>query len=193
MPLRTLQYQLKFLVAHDRLVMVGEGRWAKYRIADGTASTAATTAGGHSPDAPPGAAVILAQDLGMLTGKLMRRLRGHSDAAALTLSQASVVVRLEKDGAATASSLARAEGMRPQSLRTVITALEAAGLVAGAPDPADGRQTLFSLTDACRRWVQEGRAARQNWLTRTIQAQLSPREQEQLLAAVELLKRVVDS
>ena len=31
-PLRTLQYRLKYLAANRRLVKVGEGRWAKYRI-----------------------------------------------------------------------------------------------------------------------------------------------------------------
>jgi DNA-binding MarR family transcriptional regulator len=74
----------------------------------------------------------------------------------------------------------------------LVAALEAAGLVSGAPDPADGRQTILSLTDACRKRIQEGRAARQDWLTRTIQARLSTREQEDLAASVELLKRLVD-
>ena len=46
--------------------------------------------------------------------------------------------RLEKDGPATASSLARAEGMRPQSMGAVVAALESAGLMRGAPDPTDG-------------------------------------------------------
>ena len=40
--------------------------------------------------------------------------------------------------------------MRPQSMSTAIAALEAAGLVRGAPDPDDGRQTIMSLTDSCR-------------------------------------------
>jgi DNA-binding MarR family transcriptional regulator len=74
----------------------------------------------------------------------------------------------------------------------LVAALEAAGLVSGAPDPADGRQTILSLTDACRKRIQEGRAARQDWLTRTIQARLSTREQEDLAASIELLKRLVD-
>lgn len=30
-PLRTLQYRLKYLVDHNRLVKEGEGRWARYR------------------------------------------------------------------------------------------------------------------------------------------------------------------
>ncbi|MEF9673725.1 hypothetical protein QNM99_22250 [Pseudomonas sp. PCH446] len=36
------------------------------------------------------------------------------------------------------------------------------------------------------------RAARQDWLTRTLQARLSPEEQNKLAQAVELLRRLVD-
>lgn len=137
-------------------------------------------------------AAALALDIRAFAGKLKRRLREQGDAGDLTPSQTSVLLRLEKDGPATASSLARAEGMRPQSMGTIIAALEAAGLVDGAPDPTDGRQTLLALTDTCRKWIEEGRAARQDWLTRTLQARLSPQEQDRLADAVELLKRLVD-
>jgi DNA-binding MarR family transcriptional regulator len=134
----------------------------------------------------------VARELRALLGKLKRRLREQAHVGDLTPSQVSVLLRLEKDGPATASSLARAEGMRPQSIGPVIAALEATGFVSGAPDPTDGRQTILSLTEACRKWAQEGRAARQDWLCRTIQARFSPQEQKGLTAAVELLKRLVD-
>jgi DNA-binding MarR family transcriptional regulator len=137
-------------------------------------------------------ASVLAQSLRALLGKLKRRLRDQAHVGDLTPSQVSVLLRLEKDGPATASSLARAEGMRPQSMGPIIAVLEGAGLVSGGPDPTDGRQTLLSLTDDCRKWVEEGRAARQDWLTRTLQARLSPEEQERLAEAVELLQRLVD-
>ena len=137
-------------------------------------------------------ASALAQDLRALLGKLKRRLRDQAHVGDLTPSQVAVLLRLEKDGPATASSLARAEGMRPQSMAPLIAALEGAGLVNGAPDPADGRQTLLSLTEACRKWAEEGRAARQDWLTRTFQTRFSPQEQDELARAVELLKRLVD-
>ncbi|HEY1879223.1 MAG TPA: MarR family transcriptional regulator [Caulobacteraceae bacterium] len=137
-------------------------------------------------------ASALAQELRALLGKLKRRLREQASGGDLTPSQVSVLLRLEKDGPSTASSLARAEGMRPQSMGSVIAALESADLVSGAPDPTDGRQTLLSLTDACRKWAAEGRAARQDWLTRALQARLAPREQDKLAEAVELLKRLVD-
>jgi DNA-binding MarR family transcriptional regulator len=147
---------------------------------------------GRTDDQRSARASDLAQELRALFGKLKRRLRDQAHIGDLTPSQTSVLLRLERDGPATASSLARAEGMRPQSMGPLVAALEAAGLVSGAPDPSDGRQTILSLTDACRKWIEEGRAARQDWLTRTIQARLSPQEQEDLAASIELLKRLVD-
>jgi DNA-binding MarR family transcriptional regulator len=137
-------------------------------------------------------AAALAQDLRATVGKLKRRLRAQAPVGELTPSQVSLLLRLEKHGPATASGLSRAEGMRPQSIAPVIAALAASGLVSGAPDPADGRKTLLSLTKHYRRWVDEGRAARQDLLTRLIEARLSPREQDALAEAVELLKRLVD-
>lgn len=141
---------------------------------------------------PPESVSALAQDLRSLVGKLKRRLREQTQVGDLTPSQVSVLLRLERDGPATASSLARAEGMRPQSIGPVIASLENAGWVHGTPDPVDGRQTILSLTDACRQWVEEGRAARQDWLARTLQARLSAQDQDQLAKALELMKRLVD-
>jgi DNA-binding MarR family transcriptional regulator len=146
----------------------------------------------RSDDTRAAPATTLAQDLAALIGKLKRRLREQAHVGDLTPSQTSTLLRLEKDGPATASSLARAEGMRPQSMGAVIAALEAAGMVRGAPDPNDGRQVILSLTDGCRKQIREGRAARQGWLTNAIQARLSPKEQSDVAAAVALLKRIVD-
>ncbi|MBR1206229.1 MULTISPECIES: MarR family winged helix-turn-helix transcriptional regulator [unclassified Bradyrhizobium] len=133
----------------------------------------------------------LAEDLRLLIGTLKRRLREQGQREDLPPSQVAVLLRLEKNGPATVSSLARSEGMRPQSMSSAISALEAAGLVRGAPDPDDGRQTIMSLTDTCRERLRTGRAARQDWLSRTIAARLSAREQDELAAAVGLLKRLV--
>ena len=150
-------------------------------------------AGMDNPGQPVSERVAaLATELRAVTGKMKRRLREQASVGDLTPSQVSAVLRLERDGAATASGLARAEGMRPQSMAAVIAALEGAGLVSGAPDPNDGRQTLISLTDACRRWIEEGRAARQDWLSRTIAARLNTDEQDELVSAVALIRRLID-
>lgn len=138
-------------------------------------------------------ASALAADLRAVFGKLKRRLREQANADDLTLTQIAVLIRLDRDGPATVTSLAKAEGMRPQSMGANVSALEAAGLVTGAPDPNDGRQTILSLTPACIDWIKEGRAARQDWLFRTIQAKLTPKEQEEVARAIVLLKRVADA
>ena len=82
--------------------------------------------------------------------------------------------------------------MRPQSMSAIVTPLQESGLIGGAPDPSDGRQTLMSLTPKCLKWIQEGRAARQDWLTTTISQKLSVQEQEKLQAALALLTRLVE-
>ena len=124
--------------------------------------------------------------------KLKQRLREYGGHGDLTPSQISVVLRLEKDGPDTVSRLARAEGMRPQSMSAVVASLLEAGLVRGAADSSDGRQTLMSLTPRCLKLLQAGRAARQDWLTTRISQELSAQEQERLQAAIGLIARLVD-
>lgn len=134
----------------------------------------------------------LAAELRFVMSRLKRQLRAHSTHGDLTATQIAVLLRLERDGPASVSELARAEGIRTQSMGTAITPLETSGLIAGSPDPADGRRTILSLTAACRSLIKEGRSARQDWLSRTIRARLSSGEQQQLAAAVDLLKRLVE-
>lgn len=138
-------------------------------------------------------ASALAGELRLLISQLRHRLHEQTHPGAYTWSQVSVLIRLERDGPATVSALARAEGVKPQSMGATVATLEAAGLVKGSPDPADGRQTILSLTDTCRELIKATRAAKEDWLFRAIQTKLSPAEQEELATALELLKRLADS
>jgi DNA-binding MarR family transcriptional regulator len=137
-------------------------------------------------------ALALAVDLRVVISQLRRRLREQASFGDLTFSQMSVLSRLDREGPATVTSLARAEGMRPQSMGAIVSALQAAGLVSGSPDPKDGRQTILSLTPSCQEWIKAGRAAREDWLFRAIQSKLSPDAQEILATAVELLKHLAE-
>lgn len=134
----------------------------------------------------------LAAQIRTILSRLKRRLREHGGREDLTPSQISVLLRLEKDGPATVSSLARAEGVRPQSMSSIVMSLQEAGLVSGNPDPHDGRKTLMALSKKCEKLLKEGRAARQDWLTTVILQKLSAQEQRQLFTTVELLGRLTD-
>jgi DNA-binding MarR family transcriptional regulator len=140
-------------------------------------------------------AARLAGELRVLSGKLKRRLREQNQVGegGLTWSHVAVLGRLEREGPATVTALARALVMRPQSMGALVAALETAGLVRRTPDPGDGRQTLLAITEACRERVAAWRAAREDWLCRAIQAQLSAAEQRQLAGALALIKRIVES
>lgn len=134
----------------------------------------------------------LAQALRSFIGNLKRRLRAQSHAGELSWSQFSMLSRLERDGPSTVTALAKAEGMRPQSMGAIIRDFEAAGHVTGTPDPQDGRQTLWSVTPAARDLVHAARAARQDWLLAAIQKNFSQAEQDELARAVKLLERLVE-
>lgn len=144
------------------------------------------------PNTDAALASKLAAELRTTLGHLKRKLRQHGALNDFTSSQIAVILRLEKDGPATVSSLARAEGMRPQSMSAVIAPLEEMGFVAGAADPNDGRKTLMSLTKACKKSIQDGHAARQDWLAQAIQQKLSPQEQKKLSSAIHLLAQITE-
>jgi DNA-binding MarR family transcriptional regulator len=134
----------------------------------------------------------LAAQIRTILSRLKRRLREQGGRGDLTPSQISVLLRIEKEGAATVSGLARAEGMRPQSMSSIVTSLQDAGLVSGIADPNDGRKTLMSLSKKCEKLLREGRAARQDWLTAIILQKLSAQEQQQLFTTLELLSRLTE-
>lgn len=134
----------------------------------------------------------LAGDLRIALGKLSRRLREQVHPNDLTHGQKSVLLRLDRDGPATVSALARAESVKPQSMRVTVAGLEAIGAVAGKADPSDGRQTLIDLTSGFRKVLKESRAAKDDWLFRALQAQLSAPEQAELAKAVKLLQRLAE-
>lgn len=144
-------------------------------------------------DTSPSDPARLAVELHELVIKLRRRLREQADAGDLPPSQVAVLRRLEREGPITVSALARVAGVRSQSMGATVAALQSAGLVTGEPDPADGRQTLLSLTPACRKWLRQNRAAKQDWLLRAIEGELSAREQQELARALDLLQRLADA
>jgi DNA-binding MarR family transcriptional regulator len=135
----------------------------------------------------------LAVEVRAIHRALKLSVREHGGSKDLTASQMSVLAHLEGDGASTVSSLARAEGMRPQSMSEVVAPLQAAGLVSGSPDPRDGRQTLMSLTPKGVAWIRDGKAASHDSLSTSISRRLTTAEQHQLCEALKLLRRIVET
>ena len=137
-------------------------------------------------------AATAARELRVMFSRLRRRLRELVTDDDLTPSQTAVLNRLWKEGASSASVLAAAEGVRPQSMATIVAALEQRALIERTPDPEDGRRQLISLTTAGRRRAESHRQVREEWLARAIQERYSERERRVILDALSLLERLTD-
>jgi len=131
-----------------------------------------------------------ASELRIVLGQLVRRLRSEY---AFPIAQATVLSRLDREGPQTTSGLAAAERVRPQSMAQTLGDLEASGLIARRSDPADRRQVLIELTARGRERLGEERRRREGWLAETIAAELTPAEQQTLIDAVPLLRRLSQS
>jgi DNA-binding MarR family transcriptional regulator len=140
---------------------------------------------------PPSLETAVA-DLLRATGQLLRRLRAESNPSELTWSQTAILARLDEEGSMTTADLARAESVKPQSMSAALAALEQEGLVQRQPHPTDGRQVLFALTDEGMEIRRHNRHLKQEWLSAAM-AKLDRAEQQSLIAAAALIKRLSDS
>ncbi|TDW14306.1 MarR family winged helix-turn-helix transcriptional regulator [Kribbella kalugense] len=134
-----------------------------------------------------------ASEVRVVFGRVKRRLKELADTDDLTPSQSSVLSRIDKDGPASASELATAERIRPQSIAAILAALREADLIQRHPDPQDGRRQVVSLTTAGRHRLQGDRKVRQEWLARTLQDRCTEAERLTILKALALLDNAIEA
>jgi DNA-binding MarR family transcriptional regulator len=132
----------------------------------------------------------LAGELLTLTGRI-RRATLAGKVVDVTASQSAALGRLVRDGAATTADLARAEGVRPQSMGATVQALVELGLVVREPDPDDGRRTLVSATDAGRIARDESHRSRTRLLAERLAA-LAPDDRATVARSLTILGSLVD-
>ncbi|WFR67233.1 MarR family transcriptional regulator [Curtobacterium flaccumfaciens] len=132
----------------------------------------------------------LAGDLLATYGRIRRTtLVGKVDD--VTASQSAVLGRLVRDGAATTADLARAEGVRPQSMGATVQALVELGLVERSPDPQDGRRTIVDATAAGRAARDESHRTRTRLLAERLAA-LDPEDRETVAQSLTVLATLVE-
>ena len=142
---------------------------------------------------PAAATRELADDVRTMIAHLRRTMRAQGEAGDFTQGQAGVLRRLESEGPATVTALAAAEGMRSQSMGTIIAGLEELGAVRREPDPADGRRSILSLEPSFRDRMLTSRAQRVDWLASKLDTELDAEQRAELARAVASLLRIAQS
>ena len=137
---------------------------------------------------------VAVEDFAMALGLLVRRLLADAppELQEFSWTQKAVLRRLEKQGPATAADLARAEGVKPQSMGTALGMLEKMGFVERKAHPTDGRQINIKLTVRGTTLRRNTKEATHGWLSQAI-AKLDRQEQTTLFKASKLIQRMAET
>lgn len=134
----------------------------------------------------------IASGLRIVVGRLVRRLRQLHEEGDLTLSELSVLARLDQSGPLPARLVAEQERVTPQAMSQIVGVLEDRRMITRAADPADGRRVLLSATEAARALLAGRRSTKARRLAMALESTLTPAEQQQLAALLPLLDRLAD-
>lgn len=137
-------------------------------------------------------AASIADELQVLVGALVRQARAVSPAREVTLSQVSILKRLDREGPRAVADLARLDKISHQSVAVSVAGLVERGLVRRVADAHDQRRRLLVLTGEGERLLAERREAGHENLTDAIAGRLSDAERAQLSTALVLLRRLLD-
>ena len=105
------------------------------------------------------------------------------------MTEFAVISRLARDGPATTAELARLEGMRPQSMRATVGALDTLGIVERKPHPTDGRRVFISLTHRGAELRKTMKDTKRTWLAQAI-GRLPAADRDALFAAGDIMLRL---
>ena len=136
---------------------------------------------------------ISAEDAAIAAGferfyELLRRLTPRSE---LSLTAASTLRRLERNGPSRLCELHAPEGVSQPAMTQLVTRLEKEGLARRGSDPDDGRAVVVSITDAGRTAVARRREGRTVALAALLE-QLPAEEHAALVTALPALARLSD-
>jgi DNA-binding MarR family transcriptional regulator len=129
--------------------------------------------------------------LRLALARLHRQLVQASGGQELTFAQLSALARIEAHGPLRLSELAARERVAASSLVRTLAPLSAAGMVAKAPDPADGRSSLLALTDHGREVIGRIRRERDDFLAGRI-ARLTHEQGAALAAVIPVLELLAE-
>jgi DNA-binding MarR family transcriptional regulator len=124
--------------------------------------------------------------------RLALRLRAERVGDGLGSTGVAVLGQLHRRGALTASEIAAAERVQPQSLTRVLASLEEQQLISRQQDTHDRRRHTIELTARGRQLLKEHMKSSDDWLAEAIAERLNPTERAVLQLAAGILDQLLD-
>jgi DNA-binding MarR family transcriptional regulator len=123
---------------------------------------------------------------------LALRLRAERPTEGLGSTGIAILGQLRRRGRLTASEIAAAERVQPQSLTRVLASLEEQELINRSQDTQDRRRHTIELTDRGRQLLTDHMQSSDDWLADAITERLNPTERAVLQLAAGLLDQLLD-
>lgn len=124
--------------------------------------------------------------------RLALRLRAERPTEGLGSTGIAVLGQLHRRGDLTASEIAAAERVQPQSLTRVLASLEERELIRRRQDTRDRRRHTIELTERGRQLLVDHMQSSDDWLAQAITDRLNPTERAVLDLAAGLLDQLLD-
>ena len=135
---------------------------------------------------------MIADELQFVVGALVRQMRSVSPARDMSLSQVSILKRLDREGPHAVAELARLDKITHQSVTVSVNALVDRGMVRRVADREDLRRKLLVITGDGTQLLAERRDAGLENLASAIADRLSDAERTRLSEALPLMRRLLD-
>lgn len=137
--------------------------------------------------------VAAAQELRLAIGRVARRLRqlyATERGRAASFIELGILVRLEREGPTSPSTLAAGEGVTSQAIAGVVRELERRALVVRTGGQTDRRRVAVAITDAGRELLMSREHAVVDAMMTALSDAYTPAERRQLESAIPLLNRL---
>ena len=137
--------------------------------------------------------VAAAQDLRVAIGRVARRLRqlyATERKSAASFIELGILVRLERDGPTSPTTLAAGEGVTSQAIAGVVRELERRALVERTGGQTDRRRVAVAITAVGRELLISRENAVVDAMVTALADEYTPAERRQLESAVPLLNRL---
>ncbi|MDD5371773.1 MAG: MarR family transcriptional regulator [Anaerolineaceae bacterium] len=116
----------------------------------------------------------------------MRDFLLYAKESGLSMSQIGAMFHIARHGALSVSDISEELGVTSAAASQMVDRLVHQGLITRSENPQDRRAKQIVVTEKGRRVLQDSLHARQRWLDE-LAALLSPAEQEQVVAALQIL------